>query len=115
MNKFWEWMNNVNRGVISFGVADRIYLELSEKQFTDEIAYIEVDCCERLLDKRLPENILIGYMLEYIRDHEIWESEKFPYLDGDLVGIEMRLSMVWNHVDQYNELKQIIELIDGEE
>lgn len=57
----------------------------------------------------LYKQMLIGYMLEYIRDHKYWkESKEQPFSIGEM---EFRAT-VWSK-DQYKSFEKIIKLIDG--
>lgn len=58
--------------------------------------------------------MLIGYKLEYVRDHAtFWKREK-PYWSGDQMTIDCRLSMLWDCIDIAKEIDDIIMIIDNE-
>jgi hypothetical protein len=87
MDKFWKWME------------DKLYCDedgaLFDKQ--DSTAFSPT------------KNMLIGYMLEYIRDHKYWdESEQQPFPEYEM---EFRMA-VWGR-NQYECFKEIIEKIDN--
>lgn len=93
--KFWEWMKEKRYGYI--------YLYDFNNLAFPVLIHIENDAVEKIrIDP--PNQMLIGYMLEYIRDHEYWKN--YNIFEGDiLLG---KLSMLWNCENHYLELKKII-------
>jgi hypothetical protein len=95
MNKFWEWMR--------------------EKQYHGYYAIGINTIHDKMNTSCRPTNqMLIGYMIEYISSHEIFKKYTSPFLDGKYSGIELRMSMLWQCKKPYDELVDIIKLIDGE-
>jgi hypothetical protein len=54
MKKFWEWME-----VNGYGYKD-MYIKILD--YNDDY-------------EKIPNNMLIGYMLEYLRNHKVWEHK----------------------------------------
>ena len=95
MKKFWEWMKEKTyHGYFVVGI-NTIHDKMKSS-------------C------RPTKQMLIGYMLEYIKDHKIWKNQNVPFLEGDYAGVELRLSMIWICKQPYEELKDIISLINKE-
>jgi hypothetical protein len=96
MDKFWQWM---------------------EEQTLEREREFNICCTEgcgalniAYNKEYFPKTMLIGYMLEYIRDHEHWNKSKdqpFPHYE-----MEFRMA-VWGR-DHYECFKEIIEKIDKE-
>lgn len=103
MNKFWQWMrgkeeyDNYNH-LFDFGMNE------------NGIGMI----CHRT---DLPKQMFIGYIYEYINYlyKKILQLDEYEYFED--VGIEknlgMRLKMAFGHKNHYEELKEIIEELEG--
>ena len=83
MKKFWKWMK--------------------DKSYALDVKDLAL----------FTQEMLIGYMLEYIRDHKWWDDKNVQeILRGD---IGMKLDILLDCRDQYSKLVSIIKEMDGEE
>jgi hypothetical protein len=83
MDKFWKWME------------EKDYSDLKCEKLLPVYNYFAYD--------DMPKQMLIGYMIEYIRD-------KIGYL----LTNKLIKSDIWIKKDIYKELEDIIKLIDEE-
>jgi hypothetical protein len=99
MKEFWEWMDLHGYGKKYTVAANKVEIfELTDR-----------NGCQNVLPRKA---MLIGYMLQYINSHEIWNDKELPFFEGELCGVETRLSMAWAHNDIYQELSEIINLFN---
>lgn len=89
MNKFWKWMKK-------------------EYNYKESNIFIYICDCDDFIE--IPKQMLIGYMLEYIRVHRKWEQE---YL-REAPAIYNKLANLWIKKNIYQQLEDIIKLIDKE-
>jgi hypothetical protein len=87
---FWRWME--------------------EKNYINEGEFYNGEFGSDIIAENAPKQMLIGYMIEYISNHEYWKkSEEQPFPQYEM---EFRMS-VWAK-DQYKELEKIIGFIDNQ-
>jgi hypothetical protein len=108
MNKFWEWMVSkeyaINKPIVG-GYAIKLK--------SAETRYVSKNICMN------NKNILIGYMLEYIQDHDFWKeykhSERFRNDNScKFIDINNRLGLISECNNMYLELEFIINEMDDE-
>jgi hypothetical protein len=58
------------------------------------------------------DQMLIGYMIEYIRDHE--NMSMFNVIEGCNQNLFSKMCMTWQCKNIYQELEDIIKMIDKE-
>jgi hypothetical protein len=93
LDKFWQWMEEKGYGKLSYEGGE-YPLEL----IFDSTTFIYAS-----------KQMLVGYMIEYIRDHKYWdESPNQPYPPYEM---DFRLA-VWGK-DHYQCFSEIINFIDG--
>ena len=92
MNKFWKWMKEKGYGRINKLDSCTFYV------------LIDKEGCEGVPT----DQMLVGPMIEYIRIHRLWELKK------EALIIYEKLLKLWTNKDIYQELEDIIKLIDQE-
>jgi hypothetical protein len=90
----------------------------------EEKGYGYENMCIKIFDaydwSEIPKQMLIGYMLEYIRDHKIYEMSLYDDLTKVIdetvtrKEIDQRLNKLHRNKNIYQELEDIIKLIDKE-
>jgi hypothetical protein len=96
MEKFWKWMK--------------------EKGYATINTYTKRIIICNIWKEKIPNQMLIGYMIEYIRDKiKDVVSKKAPedmiiyYSKSEILE---RMKYIWLKEDPYEELKEIIEMIE---
>lgn len=98
MDKFWEWMRSWGYG--------------ENDKYDGEYVTYHHNKNQSTTIKATPQ-MLVGYKLEYIRDHAtFWEGVGDDLADDQMM-INNRLSMMWDCRDIPKELDEIINIIEG--
>jgi hypothetical protein len=107
MNKFWEWMKEHNYGHLIDGKGKLINLSDYDDYYRSDLyCYPEKN----------HKQILIGYMLEYINQHEWFNKElnRWGEYSEKYFKIEEKLNkLIWCK-NIFNVLEDVIKTIDGE-
>jgi hypothetical protein len=94
LDKFWKWMEEKGYGKLSYEGGE-YPLEL----IFDSTTFIYAS-----------KQMLVGYMIQYIRDHKHWDECEAQYYSMPY-DMDFRMS-VWGK-DHYKCFSQVIKLIDG--
>jgi hypothetical protein len=102
MRRFWNWMKEKGHGEWRSMIKRGVIFDVSQLRIMPT------------------PQMTIGYMLEYIRDHEFWKeyqySEEFR-LHNTIKNIDWlnRLGLISECNNMYRELESIIKEMDSEE
>jgi hypothetical protein len=109
MNKFWEWMSHNKYGsfIKEYGSFIKDDSNGFVLYFKDNSVYFDF--------KDPPKLMIVGYMIEYINQHDWWGKQKTlrGFQNIQSMTLETKLHcIIFNDRHAYDTLKDVIEEID---